>query len=244
MTRLGFNAKKIVKIAAHRGGSRNLQAVIQNHAALIALGFNAAQIVKITNCDGGSRNLAVIIEKRSVLVTLGFSAEQITKIVAHHGGSKNLQAVIDGREVLIALGFSTEQIVKIVAHDGGSKNLNVIIKHAATIQRLYLTPDSIASYPFSARSGRKQLAKDINSKARDSIINGLTWLNEPALPLIDNRELSDPILPGLVPPSFNHGFFSLHASPPRPGKRGAHEITRSALDVDDRVEHHKQSRIR
>lgn len=119
-----------------------------------------------------------------------------------------------------------------------------------TIQKLSLTPACICTYVLYRRSGREQLARDLYLGPQTSNADDLIWLDELVLPLNDNVELSDPILPDLSDDSnpdffaegFNPGFFVSPGILERTNKRGVYEITPSS--ASNEVESNKKTRTR
>ena len=84
---------QIIKIAAHDGGSKNIEAVKNAFAELTTLKFSPEQIVRIARNIGGSKNIGAVKSTFAELTTLKFSPEQIVRIAGHDGGSKNIGAV-------------------------------------------------------------------------------------------------------------------------------------------------------
>ncbi|MFZ3067516.1 MAG: hypothetical protein WA253_05150, partial [Gammaproteobacteria bacterium] len=113
-----FSCTQLAKIAAHNGGSKNLEAVKNCFDALRVLGFEATSIEKMVAHIGGSKNLEAVKSCFDALRALGFEAISIEKMVAHDGGSKNLEAVKSCFDALRALGFEATSIERMVAHHG------------------------------------------------------------------------------------------------------------------------------
>ena len=139
----GFSHEQLVRIAAHNGGSKNLEAVKTNFQALKDLGFTPDHIVKMVGHIGGSKNLEAVKTNFQALKDLGFTPDHIVKMVGHNGGSKNLEAVKNNFQALKDLGFTPDHIVKMVGHGGGSKNLEAVKNNFQALKGLGFTPDHI-----------------------------------------------------------------------------------------------------
>ncbi len=154
-----LNHQQIVSIAAHDGGSKNIDAVKAAFTELQALGFRAEQIVSIAGNNGGSKNIDAVKAAFSELQALGFRAEQIVSIAAHNGGSKNIDAVKAAFTELQALGFRAEQIVSIAAHDGGSKNIEAVKHYYADLINAGYSINDITD--LTSQKSRSGVIKDI-----------------------------------------------------------------------------------
>ena len=106
-----LNREQIISIAAHGGGSKNLEAVTSHLGPLRSLGFQAEQIVQIVSHGGGSKNLEAVATHLVTLRCLGLGPEQIVHMVSRSGGSLNLEVIIKYQPELEALEITERTVV-------------------------------------------------------------------------------------------------------------------------------------
>ena len=136
---LSLEHAECVSIASHKGGSRNILALISHWDALTAAPYELSKedIVRLASHEGGSNNILRVISHWDTLTAAPYelSKEDIVRLASHIGGSKNILRVISHWNELTAAPYelSKEDIVRLASHKGSSNNILRVISHWDTL---------------------------------------------------------------------------------------------------------------
>jgi len=147
LKKAGFLLEHLAKVAAHDGGSKNLETLNLLTPDLKKAGFLLKHLAKVAAHNGGSKNLETLNLLTPDLKKAGFLLEHLAKVAAHDGGSILLttlanhikaskdKVIEQGKQWTRLDGKKRTALLNMLSHRGGDNNRKVLKKYKLALKK-------------------------------------------------------------------------------------------------------------